>query len=271
MKVVIVDWNILVFRSIFAWETSSNRGIPPTYTALSMLVSCLKAVSCHPDDLIILALDSPKGSWRREVDANYKANRKEQREKHKDIDWSSMFSSFKYLLAKLQSSTPFVQMQIDFLEADDIISTSCRYFNDKEVHIISSDTDYEQLAYYPHVKILSPISKKYKIVKNPEKILEKKIKKERTDNLITEIVTEEDRIRREKIVTLLTLPKHIESQVIDQLKSIRPNHDFDLSLFPFKTLRDRFMTIYDNPNTQTKEVQKKVKKKKKLVIRELLL
>ncbi|MEK7549065.1 MAG: hypothetical protein AAB496_01065, partial [Patescibacteria group bacterium] len=89
MKVILVDNNIFIFKSIFSWER--NRSISPTYLYLSMLISCLKTIGCHPDDLIILAIDSPLGSWRRDIDSQYKANRKANREKHKDINWTEMF------------------------------------------------------------------------------------------------------------------------------------------------------------------------------------
>jgi 5'-3' exonuclease len=267
-KVVLVDWNIFVFRAIYACEHNKGEGIPPTYTALSMLLSCLKHIGCHPDDLIIMAIDSPKGSWRRQVDSAYKANRKEQREKHTDIDWPKTFASFKSLVESLKISTPFCFVEIDYLEADDIIATSCRYYKDREVIVLSSDSDYEQLCEYKNVKILSPICKKgksrhYKIVKNPTLSLANKIKKETTDNLITEILTEEDYKKREKIVSLLTLPFDVENQVSKILFTLEPNINFNLSKIPFKTLRDRFMSIYGPGLIKEGEVIKKKKKKLK--------
>lgn len=262
-RVIIVDWNIFVFRSIFACE--HNKAVPPTYTALSMLISCLKHIGCHPDDLIILAIDSPKGSWRRQVDPAYKANRKEQREKHKDIDWTKTFLSFNKLLEDLKVSTPFCFIEIDYLEADDIISTACRFYKTKEVVIVSSDSDYEQLVEFTNVKLFSPVSKKYKIIKNPSLTLAKKIQKETTDNLISELITEEDYKKREKIVNLQTLPYDVENQVSRVLFDIEPNLNFNLAKMPFKTLRERFMNIY---GPGEKEV---IKKKKKLKIKSLVL
>jgi 5'-3' exonuclease len=256
-KVIIVDWNIFMFRSIFAWE--HNRAVPPTYTALSMLISNLKLIGCHPDDLFILAVDSPKGSWRKQIDPAYKANRKAQREKH-DINWTEMFNLFKGFVDTLKQSTPFCFIQIDYLEADDIISTACRYYKNNEIVIISSDSDYEQLAEYKNVKLFSPISKKYKHVVNPSLILAKKIQKETTDNLVTEIVTEEDYKKREKIVTLMVLPPDVEREVSRVLFDTEPNVNFDLSKMPFKTLRERFMDIYHEP-----VVEEKPKKKKKVL------
>ena len=105
-KVVFIDWNIFVYKAIFSWHRTKN-GIPPTYTCLSMIVSCLKRIGLTSDDLIILAIDSPSGSWRKDVDSNYKANRKTLREKH-DIDWDKQFKDFRDLLKNLLNASPFI-------------------------------------------------------------------------------------------------------------------------------------------------------------------
>lgn len=260
-----------MFRSIFCWER--NRSVPPTYTTLSMLISCLKTIGCHPDDLIILALDSPKGSWRKEIDPAYKANRKESREKH-DINWTEMFDMFKDLLLKLKLATPFVQVVIDKCEADDVISASVRYFKNNTVTIVSTDSDYEMLAEYSNVKLFSPKSKKYKEIKNPTAILAKKIQKETADNLVTKIVTDEDYKRREMIVNLLKLPLDIENKVIHELDNIKINQNYDITKLPFLTMRSRFMDIYNSnikiEGVENKDIIKPKVRFKKQLIQKLL-
>ena len=104
-KTILIDWNIFMFRAIFTWRI--NKQIPATYTALAMLIGVLKKIGCHPDDNIILAIDSPKGSWRRNYDKNYKSNRREKRQTFEDIPWSQMFVDFRALLDKLEVATPF--------------------------------------------------------------------------------------------------------------------------------------------------------------------
>lgn len=241
--IILIDWNIFVFRSIFAWESAKEKSVPPTYTALSMLLGTLKRIHCHPDDTFILAIDSPMGSWRKKIDNAYKANRKADREKH-DIDWKQMFRDFDQLVQKIDRTSPFHVMKIDYMEADDIIATACKYFKDDEVVIISSDSDYEMLVAYPNVKVFSPSKKKYKEIANPYKVLASKIEKETADNLITPINTKEDYDRRLKIVDLIHLPTDIEEIVLSFLTRLK-DKDYDLSQFPFKTLRNRFMQIYD--------------------------
>ena len=258
-KVILVDWNIFVFRSIFAWR--NNRSITPTYTALNMLISCLKKIGCHPDDTILLAIDSPKGSWRKQHDRNYKANRKEKRESCKDINWSELFSQFNRLADNINESTPFFRLTIDYYEADDIISASCRFFKDQTCIILSSDSDYEQLLSYKHVKIFSPVSKKYKHVANPAKTLLKKINQERTDNLLTPVTNEQEYLTRLKIVDLCHLPPDVESEVGHHLINLGMKQ-YDLSKLQFSSLRDKFMDIYNSTDIVAEFPMVKKSKKK---------
>lgn len=130
-------------------------------------------------------------------------------------------------------------------EADDIISVGVRYFKDRECVVVSNDSDYEQLAAFKNVKIFSPKSKKFKVIKNPYTILEKKIEKEKTDGLTDKILSSEDYEKRNKIVNLLSLPKEIEDEVSLELKKIYPKN-FNLQYFPFQSLTKRLVEIYLN-------------------------
>ena len=119
-KVVFLDWGVFVHRAIFA--SVHNPNIPATYTALNMMIACLKRIELTNEDLIILACDSPKGSWRRDIDSNYKANRREAREKS-NIDWKQHFSDFDEFIENLEIATPFRIIRIDRLEADDKVAS----------------------------------------------------------------------------------------------------------------------------------------------------
>ena len=258
-KIVLVDWNVIVFKSIFASRT--NKAVPPTYTALATLISSLRTIGCHPDDMIILAIDSPKGSWRKQVDKDYKANRPLLRKQITDIDWSKMFKMFNDFKAILTQATPFLIAEKDFYEADDIIAVAVKIFKQSPCVIVSSDSDYHQLAEYPHVKIFSPQSKRYQIIKNPANTLLKKIKKEKTDNLTSPIVTEEDYIKRLTIVNLMSLPPDVERDITPLLFDLT-YHPYDLTLIPFPSLRERFMEIY-NQKKPAPLIPRKNKKKRK--------
>ena len=267
-KMVFVDWGIFMFRSIFA-ALKSERTVPPTYTAMSMIISCLRHVGITPDDIVIIAADSPKGSWRKDYDTAYKANRKEKREKY-DINWTKSFEMFWTLLEKIEMYTPFHTISIDKLEADDIIAYSCKHYPDKECVIISSDADYEQLFVYPNVKIFSPVSKHYKKPVDPYKVLAQKIQKETSDNLITPILSERDFEIRNKIINLMNLPVEIEDKVRERIL-IFPTKEWDYNRVPFQSLYDRYLGIYNTSKIVDSTKYKTKPKKKKEVPEKTLL
>jgi len=262
-KVIYVDWLLFVHRAIFAWKNRPN--VPPTYTCYTMILSALKKVGVSPNDIIIIAVDSPKGSWRRDVDSNYKANRKAKREKHTDIPWQKFWADFRQLLDNIKISTPFHSIEIDRLEADDIISygVRCEKFKDYISVIISSDSDFEQLTKFPHVRLFSPVTKKYKIIKNPYDSLAKKMDKEVSDNLLTPILSQKDYEKRNMIVNLTILPPEVESKVENEIKNINENKEFNLDLIKFNSIRQKFMSIYNSD--EIVPISKSYKKKKEIL------
>ena len=263
MKNIFLDFGVFMFRAIFA--SVNNPSVPATYTTMSMILSNLKHVGVHPDDRVIIAVDSSKGSWRKEIDSQYKANRKAQREKF-PIDWHYWFSEYKKLLYQINVSTPFFIVEAEKLEADDLISYGVRRFNSETCVIISSDSDYEQLVAFSNVKIFSPLSKKYKIVKNPHTILAKKIEKERTDNLISPILNQADYNKRLMLVNLLELPAEIDNKAKEQFDLIDENKQWDLALFPFNSIQGRFQDIYSDKYV-VKEPVEKIKPIKKAKVK----
>lgn len=246
-KIVLIDNGILMFRSIYSWRTKKEKWNSPPRQYLVSLIANLKRLNLTKDDTIIIAKDSPKGSWRKDIATEYKSNRKDIRKEQSDVPWKYWFGEFDKLLKNLEKSTPFHIIEIEKCEADDIISEACRYFKEEEIIIVSSDTDMEQLAAYPHVKIFSPISKKFKIVSNPYKILSKKIDKEKADNLLTPVLNELDFEKRNLIVNLLSLPEHISLWIQGALSSMDKNKLFDTELLSFKIAKERINGIWNKP------------------------
>lgn len=254
-RVLLVDYSVYMFRSIFGSYKNKDSKIPATYTCMSMMLSSLKELKANSDDLIIIACDSPKGSWRKDFDQAYKGGRKESRDKF-DIDWKSEFEQFGQLKTNLMFNTPFKVLEGDKLEADDIIAVAVRYFAPTPCVIVSTDSDYEQLTCFPNVQCFSPVSKKYKIVKNPYKLLAKKIEKERTDNLISPILTEADYNKRKMLVDLTVLPDFVESSCKIILDKAQESDiiDFNFDRLKHKSLHKRYIELFskpkDKPNTK---------------------
>lgn len=264
-KTVVLDFGIFQFRSIFA--TLNNPTIPATYTCLAAIIGCLKKIGIARSDKIIIACD--KGSWRKEFSKEYKADRAEKKKKF-PINWNDEFEKMNQLLQTLDLSTVFHVIKLPKIEADDIGSVCCRVFKDSEIVLVSYDEDWQLLWNYSNVKIFSPMTKKYKIKPtnfNVYKLLAKKIRKETSDNLTSPILNKAQYENRMKIVNLLELPEWVEQSVIAELESLEDKVG-SLDLIPFKSLRARFETLYNQDKVVTYEkcvkyYERKKKRKKK--------
>lgn len=250
-KVVFIDWGLYMHKSIFGMERNPMK-IPATYSCLRKILNTLATIGLKETDTVVVAIDG-KGSWRREIDPSYKANRKQKRD-DSGIDWYHWFGEFNKLVERLDISTPFNFIRLDKIEADDIISVGCRYFKDYECIICSSDTDFHQLIAFDNVKIFSPVNLQYKVIDiDPYKLIQKKIRKEATDNLKSEITNEFDYEVRRTLVSLIKLPEDIEQKCLDKIKEVRYNKDYDITLFPYDSLFNLFMSVYENRPTETYE------------------
>lgn len=260
-KIILIDFSIFIHKAIFAQV--NIKKLSATYLAMNMIMACLKKLPITPDDILILARDSfGKGNWRRKLDENYKADRKVKRRK-KDIDWDFWFPEFNRFTENLSYSTSLQPILVDNCEADDIISSSSRHFKDNECIIVSSDSDFEPLTVLPNVKLFSNITKDYKYIKNPYKILADKITKEKADNLVTKVTTEEEYEIRKKLVNLLELPKDIDNKIIKEIKNIDSKYEFDIDKLWHRDLAKRYNQIYENKGVINYGEKTKAKKRKK--------
>lgn len=250
-RIIFIDFGLYMHKAIFATVNNPESYAP--YTAMRMILGDLGKIKYYYHDLVIVAIDG-RGNWRKDLDPQYKANRKELREKS-EIDWNYWYEEFNNLIEQLKISTPFQYIKLDKCEADDIIAVGVKYFKDNPCVIMSADSDFEQLACYPNVKIFSPYTKKYKVIENPFKILQSKIKKEKTDNLVSEVLDEISFKTRKSLVSLLQLPDFIENKVLDNLDNMCYNV-FNINKMPFKKMRSKLYGLYS-----TKEVRKEVVRK----------
>jgi len=243
-KVFLIDYSVFVHRSIFAWRNQKGQ-IPATYYCLNSIFTCLKKLKPKKDDLIIIALDSyGKGNWRRDYDPAYKANRKESRDKQDDIDWGKEFEAMNVLINNIHLSTPFIPIQVDRLEADDIISYACRHYTDRAKIILTTDSDMNQLYSLGNVKVYSPVTKKFREVKHPLRELAKKIQKEATDNLITPITNQAEYERRKTIVSLLQLPDEVEAPLKKIFANLKPKNEYYPEKIMFQSLIEKYNNLY---------------------------
>jgi 5'-3' exonuclease len=239
-KLIVLDWGGITHRAIFAFRNNSQ--IPFTYTILRMVIGYLKRIGVTLEDKIVVAEDF--GSWRKDIDSNYKAQRKAFRESKEDASWwAEVYKESNEFTEKLDECLPWNFIKIYKMESDDIASIAVRYLEAEEKILITSDEDWAQLCTLPNVKVFSPHTKKYKIIKNPEKILLKKIKGDISDNLLEAPKTEAEFEKRKMIVNLISLPQHIE-QIIRPVIETLPIKNLYLNKIPFRTCKEEIRKLY---------------------------
>jgi 5'-3' exonuclease len=240
-KIICIDSGNILHRSIFAYMASPQ--VPCTYTYMRMIIGYLKRFDITLDTQIIIAQDYGR-SWRKGLDYNYKAQRKEAREQKKDaVWWKERYGEFDRLFESLEKAMNWQFIKIWGTEADDIMSMVARYYKDKEVIIVSSDRDIEMLATFDNVKIFSPITKKFKEIKAPMKILLEKIQGDISDNLLEKPSSEAEFEIRKKIVDLTQLPEEIERPIKEQLDQLMPKNLY-VHKIPFSSIREQIRLLY---------------------------
>lgn len=113
---------------------------------------------------VVVCIDSIH-SWRRTKFEHYKSARRKSK-KVDSTDWFSIYNIIDSTKRDLVNSFPFVVVEVDGAEADDVIAVLVKNKPKNKHLIISSDKDYFQLHKYPNVRQFSPMAKR--LVK-PEK------------------------------------------------------------------------------------------------------
>lgn len=124
---------------------------------------------------VVLTYDS-RHYWRREIFPQYKQNRKKGRE-NDTKDWDKIFGLLNAIKSEFKEILPYKYIEVYGAEADDIIGTLCKEYQDQKVMIISGDKDFIQLQKYKNVKQYSPILKKYVNGHNPDTYIKEHILK----------------------------------------------------------------------------------------------
>ena len=263
-KIIVVDYGCFMFSAIFAHKYTPQ--IPVSYTILNMVLANLLKVGVSENDTIMIACDEGH-SWRKDYDKQYKAGRKEGREKHTEINWTEMFEQVNKLLIQLDISTTWHILKYPSLEADDWQAVATKYYKDNEVILVTFDSDMEQLLDRTNVKIFSPKAKKYKFNSNPLKHLAKKINKEVADGLTNPVLNEEDYNTRNLIVNLRDLPEFVVTPITEAFAKLQPKEP-TIEEFPYPSLKDKYLNLSKDTSKLVsyekceKQIERKKKKKK---------
>ena len=108
---------------------------------------------------LVLCFDS-RHYWRRDHFPHYKAGRKKSRE-DSNLEWDAIFGCLNDIKQELKDFFPYKHLEVYGAEADDIIATLCKKYQDEKIMIVSGDKDFIQLHKYNNVRQYSPITKKH--------------------------------------------------------------------------------------------------------------
>lgn len=206
---------------------------------------------------LIICQDS-SNYWRKDVFPHYKANRKKA-QKYNQEYWDVIYNAMKIIRNEVAENMPYKNLRVDRCEADDIIGVLARNYHDKEnILVVSNDKDFQQLLYYPNVKLYSPHKKTMVECKDPTMFLFEQIVRGDSGDGIPNILSDEDTFlvetKRQKPVTTKRLTEVFNSMPGDlargatspTIEAFKRNRLLiDLSLVPVeyeKQILDSFNT-----------------------------
>jgi DNA polymerase-1 len=145
---VLLDGHSLAYRAFYALPTDlatkAGTVTNAVYGFTSMLV---KLLADEKPEFIAVAFDAPARTFRDDLDPEYKANRKET---------PSLFSSQMPLIREVLETLQVPMIQIEGVEADDVIATLATRAAEAgvDVLVVTGDRDAFQLVSDPHIKVL---------------------------------------------------------------------------------------------------------------------
>ncbi len=145
---VLLDGHSLAYRAFYALPTDlatkAGTVTNAVYGFTSMLV---KLLADEKPEFIAVAFDAPARTFRDDLDPDYKANRKET---------PSLFSSQMPLIREVLETLQVPMIQIEGVEADDVIATLATRAAEAgvDVLVVTGDRDAFQLVSDPHIKVL---------------------------------------------------------------------------------------------------------------------
>jgi 5'-3' exonuclease len=160
IKMIIIDMNQISVASLMM-HLHMNKGELEEDMVRHMILNSVRMYrTMFNEDYgeIVLAYDS-RAYWRKEIFPQYKSNRRKNREED-NKDWDSIFGVLNNIKEEIKEFLPYKVVEVYGAEADDVIATLCKHYQNEKVMIVSGDKDFIQLQKYDNVKQYSPITKK---------------------------------------------------------------------------------------------------------------
>jgi DNA polymerase I len=173
--ILLIDAHNLAYRTLFSAIFSNPEDNDQFFFWRHMFMNSLfNSIKQFKPRKVILAYDT-KPTWRYSIYSDYKANRKEARDKAV-VDFDKFFPIFNEFTSQIKDVfSKIYVLSIPKCEGDDIIATLCKEtFKHDQVVIISSDGDMNQLI-NQNIKQYDPIKRKMVECINPQKELDIKV------------------------------------------------------------------------------------------------
>jgi hypothetical protein len=162
---ILVDMNQVTLSNLMI-QIGRNAEVDPDMVR-HMVLNSLRGYRnrfCEEYGELVLCYDN-KGNWRREYFPNYKYGRRKDRKASK-LDWGSIFDTLHLIKQELQDNFPYKVLEVENVEADDIIASVVSYVAESPSHyekvlILSGDKDFIQLQKHSFVTQYSPVLKKF--------------------------------------------------------------------------------------------------------------
>ena len=147
-KLLLLDGHSLAYRAFYALPTDlATRTGTITNAVYGFTSMLIKVVGDeHPEHLAV-AFDTAAPTFRKELDATYKAGRKET---------PDLFRSQLPLIRQVLGALAVPVLEVDGVEADDVIATLAETAaaEDIRVIVVTGDRDSYQLVRDPHIRVL---------------------------------------------------------------------------------------------------------------------
>jgi DNA polymerase-1 len=147
-KLLLLDGHSLAFRAFYALPTDlatpAGTITNAVYGFTSMLV---KVLTDEQPDYVAVVFDAPGRTYRHELDADYKGNRKET---------PDIFVPQLPLIREVVDALHIPVLEVEGVEADDVIATLATEADAEgiDVVIVTGDRDSYALVHDPHVRVL---------------------------------------------------------------------------------------------------------------------
>lgn len=164
-RVILVDAMNMFIRSFAVINVTTENGnhFGGAYGTLQSVKSIAEVFK--PTKIVFAWEGRNASKKRREILAEYKENRKVRKSLNRQFNWptpEAEWESFRAQLLRVKEyleTLPIHQVEVDLMEADDVIGYACTtMWPDQEKIIISSDKDYFQLI-TDKISVFRPIKK----------------------------------------------------------------------------------------------------------------